>query len=93
MVKIGYSLSSEELSAAELIHNARMAEETGFEFALISDHYHRGPTTNPRVLAYGLAEPKLDDRRGAKAELQTSPTGRSFRVALPVGVLEEFGRR
>jgi coenzyme F420-dependent glucose-6-phosphate dehydrogenase len=44
MVKIGYSLSSEELSPAELINNARMAEEAGFEFALISDHFH--PWTN-----------------------------------------------
>jgi coenzyme F420-dependent glucose-6-phosphate dehydrogenase len=44
MVKIGYSLSSEEHSPAELVHCAKLAEDAGFEFALISDHFH--PWTN-----------------------------------------------
>lgn len=39
-VEIGYKLSSEEFSAGELIRFARAAEERGFSFALISDHYH-----------------------------------------------------
>jgi coenzyme F420-dependent glucose-6-phosphate dehydrogenase len=38
--QIGYALSSEEHPPADLIANARRAEEAGFEFALISDHYH-----------------------------------------------------
>src|SRR4030095_2121944 len=37
---LGYKLSSEEQSPAELVRQAQMAEDTGFEFALISDHYH-----------------------------------------------------
>jgi coenzyme F420-dependent glucose-6-phosphate dehydrogenase len=40
MLKIGYSLSSEEHAPHELIENAQRAEEAGFEFALISDHFH-----------------------------------------------------
>lgn len=39
-IRFGYKLSSEEFSARELVRFARAAEEQGFEFALISDHYH-----------------------------------------------------
>ncbi len=38
--RFGYALSSEEHRPADLIRHAALAEETGFEFALISDHYH-----------------------------------------------------
>jgi G6PDH family F420-dependent oxidoreductase len=38
--EIGYALSSEEHSPNDLVRDARCAEETGFTFALISDHYH-----------------------------------------------------
>jgi|FLYL01.1.fsa_nt_gi G6PDH family F420-dependent oxidoreductase len=40
MVRIGYALSSEEHGPRELVSYAAMAEAAGFEFALISDHYH-----------------------------------------------------
>jgi len=36
----GYTLSSEEHPPDELVANARRAEEVGFEFLSISDHYH-----------------------------------------------------
>jgi coenzyme F420-dependent glucose-6-phosphate dehydrogenase len=39
-VELGYALSSEEHGPNELVRNARAAEEAGFTFALISDHYH-----------------------------------------------------
>jgi coenzyme F420-dependent glucose-6-phosphate dehydrogenase len=39
-VKIGYHLSSEELPAPALVRNAAAAEEAGFDFATISDHFH-----------------------------------------------------
>lgn len=39
-MELGYHLSSEEWGANELVHHARRAEESGFTFALISDHYH-----------------------------------------------------
>ena len=40
MAEIGYALSSEEHSPRALVANARAAEEAGFSFALISDHFH-----------------------------------------------------
>ena len=40
MTAIGYALSSEEHAPRDLVRNARRAEEAGFTFALISDHYH-----------------------------------------------------
>jgi coenzyme F420-dependent glucose-6-phosphate dehydrogenase len=40
MTEFGYALSSEEHPPAFLVENARKAEEHGFEFALISDHFH-----------------------------------------------------
>jgi coenzyme F420-dependent glucose-6-phosphate dehydrogenase len=39
-IQFGYKLSSEEFSASRLTDLARAAEEHGFSFALISDHYH-----------------------------------------------------
>ena len=40
MTRFGYALSSEEHRPADLARNAALAEEAGFEFAMISDHYH-----------------------------------------------------
>jgi coenzyme F420-dependent glucose-6-phosphate dehydrogenase len=40
MVEVGYALSSEELGPQDLVDNARQAEQAGFRFALISDHFH-----------------------------------------------------
>jgi coenzyme F420-dependent glucose-6-phosphate dehydrogenase len=39
-VEFGYALSSEEHPPNRLVENARKAEKHGFEFALISDHFH-----------------------------------------------------
>lgn len=39
MVEIGYKLSCEEHGAPDLVCNARQAEDAGFAFAMISDHY------------------------------------------------------
>ena len=40
MPELGYALSSEEHSPADLVRHAARAEEAGFPYALISDHYH-----------------------------------------------------
>jgi len=40
MVQYGYTLSSEEHGPRELVRNARRAEELGFDFLSISDHFH-----------------------------------------------------
>jgi G6PDH family F420-dependent oxidoreductase len=40
MVSIGYALSSEEHDPRALVRYAQHAEESGFAFALVSDHFH-----------------------------------------------------
>lgn len=40
MVSFGYTLSSEEHAPTELVSNAVRAEELGFDFVSISDHFH-----------------------------------------------------
>ncbi|MBZ0290392.1 MAG: TIGR03557 family F420-dependent LLM class oxidoreductase [Anaerolineae bacterium] len=40
MAQIGYALSSEEHAPNDLVQHTRRAEEVGFTFALISDHFH-----------------------------------------------------
>ena len=39
-MQIGYWLSSEEHSPSELVANAQRAEDAGFSYVLISDHFH-----------------------------------------------------
>ena len=40
MTTWGYTLSSEEFGPRELAYNAVVAEEAGFEFVTVSDHFH-----------------------------------------------------
>jgi G6PDH family F420-dependent oxidoreductase len=40
MTEYGYWLSSEEHTPLDLVRNAKRAEELGFAFAMISDHFH-----------------------------------------------------
>ena len=40
VAELGYALSCEEHLPSDLVRNARAAEEAGFTFALISDHFH-----------------------------------------------------
>jgi coenzyme F420-dependent glucose-6-phosphate dehydrogenase len=40
MTEFGYALSSEEHAPNDLVTYAKQAEEVGFSFALISDHFH-----------------------------------------------------
>jgi len=40
MVRIGYTLSSEEHGALDLVRNAQKAERIGLDFVSISDHFH-----------------------------------------------------
>lgn len=39
-IRFGYALSSEEHRPADLVRHAAAAEDAGFTYALISDHYH-----------------------------------------------------
>ena len=40
MTQIGFTLSSEEFGPSELVRLASRAEEAGFDFLSISDHFH-----------------------------------------------------
>jgi coenzyme F420-dependent glucose-6-phosphate dehydrogenase len=40
MIELGYAMSSEEHEPNALVQHAKRAEEIGFPFALISDHFH-----------------------------------------------------
>jgi coenzyme F420-dependent glucose-6-phosphate dehydrogenase len=40
MTEFGYALSSEEHTPLDLVRHARLAEEAGLTFALVSDHFH-----------------------------------------------------
>ena len=40
MTRYGYFLSSEEYGPADLVRQARLAEQAGFEALWISDHFH-----------------------------------------------------
>ena len=63
MTEFGYWLSSEEHAPLDLVANARRAEEAGFSFAMISDHFH------PWIDAPGPEPVRLerDRRRSANA--------------------------
>jgi G6PDH family F420-dependent oxidoreductase len=39
-VRLGFALSSEEHRPIDLVRYARLAEDAGFEFAMVSDHFH-----------------------------------------------------
>src|SRR3954449_12035860 len=45
MTDLGYCLTSELHGPRELVEHARLAEQAGFRFALISDHYHPWTST------------------------------------------------
>ena len=50
MLRLGYKLSSEEFGPTDLVRQAVRAERAGFDFALISAHFH--PWSDPtRYLA------------------------------------------
>ena len=66
MLKIGYKLSSEEHQPQDLIAQAQRAEQCGFSFAMISDHFHpwidaqgQSPSVWPVIGAIAQATSKL----------------------------------
>lgn len=45
MTRFGFTLSSEEIPPEKLVRLAQRAEEVGFDFAMMSDHYHPWTST------------------------------------------------
>ena len=78
MAELGYALSSEEHGPNDLVRNAARAEEAGFGFALISDHYHpwigtQGEASFVWTVLGGIARETDDIRVGTGV---TCPTTR-----------------
>ena len=40
MVQLGYAISTEEHAPNDMVRYARLAEDAGFTFSLVSDHFH-----------------------------------------------------
>ena len=40
MVALGYTLMCEQRSPKDLVRDAVLAEQAGFDFSVISDHFH-----------------------------------------------------
>jgi len=76
MTSFGYTLSSEEHPPGDLVHQARRAEDGGFEFVSISDHFH------PWVSAQGHS-PFVWSVLGAVAA-STSEVGIGVGVTCPI---------
>ena len=53
--EIGYAMISEEHSPQQLLRNAQHAEEAGFKFAMLSDHFH--PWINRRNKPFAWSIP------------------------------------
>ena len=78
MITLGYALSSEEHGPDDLVRYAERAETSGFEFALVSDHFHPWTSTqgeSPFVWSVlgGIAAATDDLRVGTGV---TCPIGR-----------------
>ena len=52
-MRIGYFLSCEEYTPAELVEQAQLAEQAGFEALWISDPFTRGTTSRARARSSG----------------------------------------
>src|ERR1043166_8011725 len=70
MLKLGYTLSSEEHSPPHLVRYAQRAERAGFEFALISDHYH--PWIDSHYRRMGGTEGRAQGHSQGRAEIHFS---------------------
>jgi hypothetical protein len=75
-MRIGYFLSSEEYTPQQLVEQAVLAEQAGFEALWISDHFPPGTTSSPFRLGRDRRDlPGLpaarDDRRDSAHEDMT----------------------
>jgi len=53
MIKLGFTLSSEEFGPRDLVRFAIRAEEAGFGYAVIPDHFH--PWIDERAIAHSFS--------------------------------------
>ncbi len=67
MLKLGYKLMSEEHGPTDLVRNAKRAEEAGFAFAAISDHFSPGSRNKVMRLWPGRSWARSPTRRSGWA--------------------------
>ncbi len=77
-MEIGYSLSSEEQRPNDLVNLAAEAEQRGFTFALISDHFHpwtdqQGQSPFVWTVIGGIAQATSTLRLGHRRDLPDGP--------------------
>jgi coenzyme F420-dependent glucose-6-phosphate dehydrogenase len=77
MPEIGFTLSSEEQPPGALVRYAQQAEEVGFDFAVISDHFHpwvdqQGQSPFVWAVLGGIAEATEELRLGTGVTCPTS---------------------
>ena len=77
-VKLGYSLSTEEHPAPDLVRFAQQAEAAGFDYASISDHFHpwvdaQGNSPFAWSVLGAIANATDDARRRDRRHLSDSP--------------------
>jgi coenzyme F420-dependent glucose-6-phosphate dehydrogenase len=87
MFRLGYALSSEEHTPLDLVRNAKQAEQAGFSFALISDHFHpwidkQGQSPFVWSVIGGIAEAteRLELGTGVTCPRRCAPTPPSWRT-------------
>ncbi len=83
MAELGYTLSSEEFDAPTLVAQAQRAEQAGFSFASISDHFHpwidaQGESPFVWAVLGAIGE------RTERIQLMTGVTCPTTRVAPPI---------
>ena len=81
-LELGYALSAEEHAPLALVEHARRAEESGFAFALISDHFHpwvdeqgESPFVWSVLGGIALGDEKVADRDGGDVPADSNPSG------------------
>ena len=74
MTSFGYTLSSEEWGPRDLVEAARRAEEVGFDFCSISDHFHPWSRSGSRSSASGCGA-WVEPKRPESAVLAASSRG------------------
>lgn len=80
-IELGYALSSEEHTPSDLVRDAVRAEEAGFTFAGISDHFHpwvKAQGHSPFVWGVIGAISQVTDRLRLGIGVTCPTVGRSF---------------
>ena len=85
-MEIGYALAAEDWPPNDLVRLARRAEDSGFAFAFVSDHFH------PWVDAQGQSPFVWSVLGGIANATERLQVGQRTRVAMPVSTCFRYRR-